>query len=346
MQGHWENHKLKIKSNFLFNIHSMCKRKRNFAGKRIVMRLQGVIFIIAIVLAGVGHAPAQVVSSLTEQNLKIPRYNKPVKKPSKSKVDDAQVDIDTTTTYFKLIDTAQVYIKGQDWSKAESYIMKAIINEPSNPNNSLLISNLATLQWHQGKLQEAVKNYSLALDLTPNAIALLSNRAALYVKIDSIEKAKADYRKIVKLEPSNEEARFNLGMIELGEKHFKEADAQFEEILRYNPGSALASKGKAFLNKGTGNYEKAAQYFSDIIKVNPSASLLANRADCYLMTRRLNDASIDIANAIELTPDDGYLYLLRAKLKKMRWEEEDAKKDVQLAIEHGVDPTDAQAALQ
>lgn len=310
------------------------------------MRFFCLIFIFLSMFMSEGNVMAQVVSSLTEQNLKIPQSPKKAIKKTATGKKESKIEIDTTTTYFRLIDTAQVYIQKKDWSNAETYIRKAIANEPSNHNNSLLISNLATLQRYQGKLQEAVKNYTLALDMTPNAVTLLSNRAALFIKVDSIDKAKADYQKIIKLEPGNEEARFNLGMIELGRNNFKEADNQFEEILRYNPGSALASEGKAFLNKGSGNYEKAAQYFSDIIKVNPSASLLANRADCYLMIRRLNDASTDIANALELNPDDGYLYLLRAKLKKMRWESDAAQKDVQLAIEHGVDALTAKEALK
>ena len=42
------------------------------------------------------------------------------------------------------------------------------------------------------------------------------------------------------------------------------------------------------------NYYKAADYFSDVIKSRPTASLHANRADCYLMLKRLNDAANDI----------------------------------------------------
>ena len=182
--------------------------------------------------------------------------------------------------------------------------------------------------------------------MTPNAVALLQNRAALFLKIDSLEKAKSDYNKILQLEPSNEEARYNLGMMALTQNDYKGADAQFEEMLRYNPNSALSSQGKAYLNKGMGNYNKAIEYFNDVIKVHPTASLLGNRADCLLMVKRLNDASTDIGTALTMAPNDGYLYLLRAKLNKMRWENEAAKKDVQLAIEHGVNENIAKNAIK
>jgi tetratricopeptide (TPR) repeat protein len=100
------------------------------------------------------------------------------------------------------------------------------------------------------------------------------------------------------------------------------------------------------MHKALGNYAKATQYLSEVIKASPSVSLLGNRADCYLMMRRLNEASEDIANALQVAPDDGYLYLLRARLNRMRYENEAAKRDVQLAIDHGIDPAIAKEILQ
>lgn len=287
-------------------------------------------------LAGAG-AQAQVISHLNEQATQVPMAPKDGQQGKKRIVLDPKVQVDTTTRYFQLVDSAQHYISAKDYSSAEAMLRKAIGSEPSNPNNSLLISNLATLQRYQGNYAAAVKNYTLALDMTPNAVALLLNRAALYVQIDSLRLARADYERIVSLDPSEAEAHYNLGMLALEAHDFKGADAQFDEILRYHPNAVLASEGKGFLNKASGNYAKAAQCFSEVIKVRPTASLLANRADCYLTMKRLNDASDDINTALEMDKDDGYLYLLRAKLNKLRYEEEAAKRDVQLAIDHGVD---------
>lgn len=291
---------------------------------------------------------AQVISSLNEQNTKIAKQEKavPQKKQQFAAQGATKVTIDTTTIYYAYLDSAQKFINEKNWSKAEYFIRQSIKSEPANPNNSLLISNLATIQRYQGKLEDAIKNYTLAIDMTPNAITLLSNRASVYIEANQIDNAVADYKKIITIEPDNEEARYNIGMIYLEKNEFKEADNQFEEILRYHPNSILSSEGKAFLNKSTGNYAKAATHFSEVIKASPSASLLANRADCYLMLKKLSEAADDINSAIQITPDDGYLYLLRAKLKKLRYENEEAQKDIQLAIDHGVDPKTAKSMLK
>ncbi len=290
---------------------------------------------------------AQVGNSINQENIKknLPKAAKTA--PQKAPVAiDPNVKIDTTTTYFRMVDTAQAYVRNKEWSKAESYLRKALAAEPSNPNNSLLISNLATLQRYQGNYEAAIKNYTMAIDMTPNAVTVLGNRAALYLQVDSIALAEADYQRIIALDPSDEEARYNVGMILMARGDFKAADDQFEEIRRYHPNSSLAWEGKAYLFKTKGNYYKAAEYFSNVIKERPTATLHANRADCYLMLKRLNDAQDDINSALQLTPSDGYLYLLRAKLNKLRYEDDAAKRDVQLAIEHGVDADVAKKVLK
>lgn len=306
--------------------------------------MKRLISIITIVLCFC-TARAQVITSIGEQNLKIPKTEK---KEVEKKVatNDKLPEIDTTSVYYNLIDSAQFHIKKKDWSKAESFIRKAIANEPSNGNNSLLLSNLATLQRHQGKLNEALKNYNMALDMTPNAVTLLMNRASLLLDLDSLELASADYERVINLDPLQEEARYNHGLIALDRRDINTANSDFEEMLRYNPNSLLAHEGLGLTHKATGNYNKAISYLSDVIKQSPSVTLLGNRAECYLMTRHLNEASEDINNALQIDPNDGYLYLLRAQLNKIRYENQAAKRDIQLAIDHGIDPAVAKEILE
>ena len=288
---------------------------------------------------------AQVITSIGEQNLKIPKTDKIENKPQKP-ANDNLPQIDTTSVYFALLDSAQLYISKKSWSKAERFIHQAIVSEPSNANNSLLLSNLATIQRKQGRLNEALKNYNMALDMTPNAVTLLMNRASLLVQLDSLTAASNDYHRVIQLDPLQEEARYNHGMIALEQHDINTAKADFEDLLRHNPNSLLANEGLAMLNKASGNYDKAIQYYSKVIKTAPTLSLFCNRAECYMMTRHLNEAMTDINNALSIDPSDGYIYLLRARLNKLRYENNAAKRDLQLAIEHGIDPSIAKDFVQ
>lgn len=276
---------------------------------------------------------AQVINSIGDENMKVERGLKPKEKKAETPY---IVDIDTETPYFQCIDSAQNYIYSHDWPIAEQWLLKAFMADPENPSNSMVLSNIATLQRYQGKLTEAVKNYSLALDMTPHAVTLLLNRAALYVELDSIERAVDDYERVCELDMYDTESRYSLGVIAMERGDTKRAEDLFNEIRRINPNSGLYHEGMGLLYKRNGNYSRAAELFTQVIKVQPSAQLLAHRADCYLATKRLNDAEEDIRTALGIAPDDPYLYVLRAKLNKLRFQRDDMNRDIDTAVSLGL----------
>ncbi len=293
-------------------------------------------FILSAILASLTlmSISGQVITQLGKENMNIPRGIKPEKK---TPVTSVPVAVDTTGVYFTLVDSAQACINAQQWDRAQKYLRQAISTEPDNPNNSLLLSNIATMQRFQGQYAEAIRNYTMALDMTPQAVTLLLNRAALYTTIDSLSLAEADFKRVCDLDPTNTEARYSLGMLAVEKQDFKQAENYFNQIKRINPNSGLYNEGMGMVHKANGNYNKAAQCLSEVIKAHPDPALLANRADCYLMCKQLNNAEEDIRNALAMTPDDPYLYVLRAKLNKLRFNREDLERDIKLAVAHGLD---------
>lgn len=303
-------------------------------------RLANITIMIVATLAAWGQATV----AINQQNMKFEKGIKPDPIKVKPPV-DYTIPIDTSTVYFALVDSAQQCINAQQWKQAESFLFEAIKSEPDNPNNTLLLSNIATIQRQQGRLNEAIRNYTMAINITPNAVTLLHNRAAAYILIDSIALAQDDYERIMLIDKSDIESRYTHGMLALNMGDINTAKNDFEDILRINPSSAMAKQGQGFMHKHAREYEQAAQCFTEVIKVKPTSTLLANRADCYIATKRFNEASLDIANALELDPDDPYIYVLRAKLNKLRYNRSDMERDIKLAVAHGLNETEARAAI-
>ena len=291
------------------------------------------ISMVMVVALAWQQGGAQVVNSIGDENMKIEQGMKPQPKKAEGPI---IADLDTETPYFQAIDSAQTYIYSHDWPVAEQWLLKALKADPDNPNNSLLLSNIATLQRYQGRLSDAVKNYTLALDMTPHAVTLLLNRAALYVEMDSVQRAIDDYERVCELDMYDTEARSSLGVLAMARGDNKRAEDLFNEIKRINPNSGLYCEGMGLLHKRNGNYARAAELFTQVIKVQPNVQLLGNRADCYLILKRLNDAEEDIRTALEMTPDDPYLYVLRAKLNKLRFQREDMDRDIDTAVSLGL----------
>ena len=298
------------------------------------MKYNIIIFVLVICLSSAWQqGGAQVINSIGDENMKVEQGLKPQPK----KADNPYIaDLDTETPYFQYVDSAQTYIYSHDWPIAEQWLLKAFKADPDNPSNSMILSNIATLQRYQGKLADAVKNYSLALDMTPHAVTLLLNRAALYVEMDSEQRAIDDYERVCELDMYDTEARYSLGVLALEQGDTKRAEDLFNEIKRINPNSGLYHEGMGLLQKKAGNHSRAAELFSQVIKVHPSAQLLGHRADCYLAMKRLNDAEDDIRTALEMTPDDPYLYVLRAKLNKLRFQRDDMNRDIDTAVSLGL----------
>lgn len=278
-------------------------------------------------------AVAQVVNSIGEENMKVERGLKPQEKKAEGPY---IADLDTETPYFQYIDSAQTYIYSHDWPSAEQWLLKAFKADPDNPSNSMVLSNIATLQRYQGKRADAVKNYSLALDMTPHAVTLLLNRAALYVEMDSIDRAIDDYERVCELDMYDTEARYSLGVLAMERGDTKRAEDLFNEIKRINPNSGLYYEGMGLLHKHSGNHTRAIDMFTRVIKVQPTVQLLGHRADCHLAMKHLNDAADDIRTALEMDPNDPYLYLLRAKLNKLRFQRDDMEHDIEKAVSLGL----------
>ena len=297
--------------------------------KYMMVRLLVVVAVLVAWLQG----GAQVINSIGDENMKVEQGLKPQPK----KTDNPYIaDLDTETPYFQCIDSAQTYIYSHDWPIAEQWLLKAFKADPDNPSNSMVLSNIATLQRYQGKLADAVKNYSLALDMTPHAVTLLLNRAALYVEMDSVQRAIDDYERVCELDIYDTESRYSLGVLAMEQGDTRRAEDLFNEIKRINPNSGLYHEGMGLLHKRNGNHGRAAELFTQVIKVQPSAQLLGHRADCSLAMKRLNDAEADIRTALEMAPDDPYLYLLRAKLNKLRFQRDDMQRDIDTAVSLGL----------
>ena len=295
-------------------------------------RIVGIILLLVLSLTW-QQGGAQVINAIGQENLKVPQGLKPKEKKAEPPI---IADVDTDTPYFQYVDSAQTYIYSHDWPTAEQWLLKAFKEEPENPSNSMILSNIATLQRYQGKLAEAVKNYTLALDMTPHAVTLLLNRAALYVDMDSVQRAIDDFERVCELDMYNTEARYSLGVLAMERGDNKLAEDYFTEIKRINPNSGLYHEGMGLLHKRNGNHARAVELFTQVIKVQPSAQLLAHRADCYLAMKKLNDAAADIRTALEITPDDPYLYLLRAKFNKLRFQRDDMNRDIDTAVSLGL----------
>lgn len=247
--------------------------------------------------------------------------------------------------YIALFSKAEEATSKGDWAEAELYLTDAIHYNESNPANIMLLSNLALIQFQQGKDSIALQSINVAVKIMPNSTTL-SNRAKILKAMGRIDEAYADYETIINLDSTLIEPRYMHGLIALSKLDLATAQYDFFKLEQIAPGNNLTIKGKAFFYFYTHQYEKAIPYYNKLIPLDNSAENYCNRATCNLIINNLQDASSDISEAFKLYPNNGELYLLRAWLNRLYYRYDDAKLDAQRAIELGVSEERINAVLQ
>lgn len=101
----------------------------------------------------------------------------------------------------------------------------------------------------QGKADEAIEAYTMALNITPYATAILLNRAALYLDKGLLEKAYIDYCNVIDLIPEEKEARLFRAYIYMQRHQYKEARIDYNVLLGKDAKTSLPVSGLPCLTR-------------------------------------------------------------------------------------------------
>lgn len=250
-------------------------------------------------------------------------------------------------TYQELINRAIEYTEQNDYAAAEQVYKAALKKDPANPNNVLLITNLATIQRTLGKYDDALLSYNIVISKYPNANILLHSRAALYCEMNDYDNALKDYNSIINNDPMDIDAIYRKGLIHLSQKNIFAAEEDFDRILEIDSKSLLGRSGLAMVMKARSEWEDAEMAYTKLISENiNNPGLYLNRAECYLELKKLARTQSDIDKMIELDYDDAPLYILRGKLRLAQYDKSSAKGDFMKAKEKGADETMINNLLQ
>ena len=231
------------------------------------------------------------------------------------------------------------YLKQNKLDSAEIALKTVLRNDPNNPLNPFLLNNLGTIQRRQGKFEDAILSYTVALGQFPAQPVFLEARASLFAEIGQAHNAIIDYSTLLEEAPNNEEALFQRGLLYLQIKNTDFAESDFQKMLELNPNSLYARRGFASLAKIRGDYDDAEKIYNYLIEKEPEDfNLFAGRAELYLLMEKPGKAYSDVNRAIQFAGEDfqsPYLYIIRYRAKRLLREDESALNDLKKAIALG-----------
>ena len=240
-------------------------------------------------------------------------------------------------SYKELVDKAMDLTMKDSLVQAEALYRQALKLEPANARNALAFSNLGTVLKRQGKTDEAIESYTMALNIIPYSTAILLNRATLYMEKNLLEKAYVDYCSVIDLLPSDKEARLFRAYIYMKRRQYKEARIDYNTLLAADMKNKAARVGLVMLDEKEGKLVAAVNGLNLLINENPQdVSLLRMRANIEI-EQGFNDLALaDLEEAARLSPSDTDVYVAMGDLCLEMKKKKEAREAYERAIALGV----------
>ena len=206
-----------------------------------------------------------------------------------------------TGGFVMLLFTYMTIQRNRDYQSDLTIWQDAVAKRPSNPRAH---DNLGIILAQQGRVQDAIAHYELALRIDANSGEAHYNLANALWQTGKSEAAIRNYQEALQISPADIKAHTKLGNVlqQLGRP--QDAIDHYEQALQINPdyaeahnnlGAALVDRGR--MQEGIAHYERALQ-------LNPSlAAAHCNLGLALERTRRVREAIAHYEQALKINPD-------------------------------------------
>ena len=159
-----------------------------------------------------------------------------------------KIDLKKKTTLFIagsiiILFSVITIIHSQNFANRLAFWNNAVQNSPHYP---LAHRNLGAMEYLDGNIDTAEKEFKKALELNPTEQMAHNNLGLVYAKKGQLQEAENEYKKEIEVNPYYDDVYFNLGLLYWNEKKYEDAKTNWGKTLSLNPNyvdaySALAT---------------------------------------------------------------------------------------------------------
>lgn len=160
-----------------------------------------------------------------------------------------------------------------------------------NPSAWMARHNLGKLYEEEGRVPEALEQYSLALQIRPDLDTPLFNMGNLYSTQGRAQEAIASYERALQINPNMVEARNNLGNVLYKTGRAVEAMEQYSAAATLDPTYTAAHRNLAFALADQGRIEEAVERYRTVLLLEPEDHASMNRLAWLLATTSAGDGA-------------------------------------------------------
>ncbi|MHC4442089.1 MAG: tetratricopeptide repeat protein [Planctomycetota bacterium] len=158
----------------------------------------------------------------------------------------------------------------------------------------------------QGRLDQAIEEYSEAIRLDPNYTDAHYNLGKALVRKDRIEEGIKHYEKVLQLDSGHAGAHTNLGVALFRKERLKDAIKHYIKAVEINPENAQAYNNLAVALIMQGRTQEAIKYFELSLHINSDdAATYNNLATALMELGKVDEAIKHYKEALRIRPEYG-----------------------------------------
>lgn len=191
-----------------------------------------------------------------------------------------------------------------------------------------LIPGTASYYYAQGNsyaanadFENAITNYSKAIELDPKDSYSYTNRGHAYVTLDKLDLAIMDFNKAIELNLKDYFAYNNRGYIYYLRDDYDRAIDDYTTAIQIDPSNCLAQMNRGHAYYDNGNYELAIADFTNVLEIE-SENYYAyhHRGLAYEALQQIDLAIKDLEKVLEITADPNLRQEATDELQKLKGE--------------------------
>lgn len=195
--------------------------------------------------------------------------------------------------------------------------IKALTDSSLLEGSPAMLSTLASLQFEEGKADEAVKHFTAAIEKFPNFRDAHRNLAVVYVQLEDFEKAKTHLVRALELGSQDGLTAGLLGYCHARDEHHQAALDAYRLAMLTQPGERQWRLGEAQALQALGHSREAASIYQSLISDDPAGTAVwLAQADAWIALNETQKAAANLEIVHRLGALDpsatlslGHLYL-------------------------------------
>jgi tetratricopeptide (TPR) repeat protein len=141
---------------------------------------------------------------------------------------------------------------------------------------------LGIIQEKKGQFDEALENYSIAVEMDPSLASAHVNLGIILSRRQSFDEAKPPLLRAIELDPDYAKAYYNLGLVYSEQAKHDSALVMMDAAIRLRPGYHLAALGKAGIYYETARFDSAEVLMRELKDVQALAPQSRKQVDDLL----------------------------------------------------------------